>query len=142
MFDNISDLTARDSENAKIKAKVMRIRQFNTKNGPAMSIILKDKYNSKIQCIFWPETYSKFNNKLKEFKSYEFTYFGIQKIRYPRYNKTDHIFEIVISLNTKIKEVQESIIIKNTECVEIKSKIKGNSNTVKQPTITNYFREC
>ena len=151
MYRQISTLTQLDSEEVSIKGQIQRIIRFNTQKGMAMSIIIKGLDKSEIQCIFWSQQYQRFKNIIKELQSFEFKRFKIQRIRYPRYNKTKHEFEIVICPQSIIKQIKRSILVKkegaDIECIEIKQKCnnktkrnkKSKNRTIKQPMITNYF---
>ena len=156
MYSKIQTLNNRSGSNISIKGKVQGIRHFKIfTNKEAMSIKIKDADDTEIHCIFWPDVYHKFKNTIQKHKSYAFKHFRIQKVRYQRFNQTQHNYEIVVTDKTVIKKVVESVIVnikeQRVECVELKKRKKDKKRKFKtlkrfyglkcpQTQLTDFYR--
>ena len=142
MYSKIQTLNNWSNSNISIKGKVQAIKHFKTyTNKEAMSIKIKDVDNTEIHCIFWQNVYHKFKKIIQQHKTYAFKHFRIQKVRYPRFNQTQHDYEIIVTDKTTVKKVVESVIVKvkkqQVECVQLHKRKRDKKR--KLPELKRFY---
>ena len=145
MFGKISELKPGpngSSHPPQIKGKVIDISPLlETQRGSRwFTFMLQGTDSATIQCFCWDDAellYPKFRSNV----FYRLSGFGIKAVtQYCR--KTGHSYSLLITKSTKTQELKHAYFEENgVEFVcDDKRKKKNTIKTIKQPTITNYFR--